>query len=74
MKYRSLPFLLIASTYPNISPDPRKTFYKEFISNLSSYPVTYVVDREGNIVGAPIYGNVKKQLETIRLRIEGLTE
>lgn len=36
--------------------------------------MTYVVDREGNIVGAPIYGNVKKQLETIRLRIEGLTE
>lgn len=32
---------------------------------MSSYPVTYVVDREGNIVGAPIYGNVKKQLETI---------
>lgn len=61
-------------TYPNISPDPGKTFYKEFISNLSSYPVTYVVDREGNIVGAPIYGNVKKQLETIQLRIEGLTE
>lgn len=59
-------------TYPNISPDPEKSFYQEFVSELSSYPVTYVVDREGNIVGAPVYGNVKKQLETIRSRIEGL--
>lgn len=59
-------------TYQNVSPDPEKTFYKEFVSTLSSYPVTYIVDREGNIVGAPIYGNVKKQLETIEERIENM--
>lgn len=58
-------------TYQNISPDPEKTFYKEFVAELSSYPVTYIVDSEGNIVGAPVYGNVKKQLETIQSRIEG---
>lgn len=59
-------------TYQNISPNPEKLFYKEFVSDLSSYPVTYIVDGEGNIVGAPIYGNVKKQLETIKSRIENL--
>lgn len=61
-------------TYQNISPDPEKAFYKEFVSELSSYPVTYIVDGEGNIVGAPVYGNVKKQLETIKSRIESLEE
>lgn len=59
-------------TYQNISPDPKKTFYKEFVSELTSYPVTYIVDSDGNILGAPIYGNVKKQLETIQSRIEAL--
>lgn len=57
-------------TYQNISPNPEHPFYKEFVSNLSSYPVTYIVDSEGNMVGAPIYGNVKKQLETVKSRIE----
>lgn len=59
-------------TYQNISPKPEQTFYKNFVSKLSSYPVTYIIDNEGNIVGAPIYGNVKKQLETIHSRIEYL--
>lgn len=59
-------------TYQNISPNPENAFYKDFVSTLSSYPVTYIIDKEGNIIGAPIYGNVKKQLETINQRIEGL--
>lgn len=61
-------------TYQNISPDPEKAFYQEFVSNLSSYPVTYIINNEGTIIGAPIYGNVKKQIETINSRIECLEE
>lgn len=51
-------------TYQNISPNPEQSFYKEFVSELSSFPVTYVVDREGNIIGAPVYGNMQARLET----------
>lgn len=57
-------------TCQNISPDPEQSFYKEFVSELSSFPVTYVVDREGKIIGAPVYGNVKKQMESIQARLE----
>lgn len=59
-------------SYQNISPNPKNSFYKEFVSKLSSYPVTYIIDHEGNIVGAPIYGNVKKQIGTVEDRIEEL--
>lgn len=59
-------------TYQNISPTTENSFYKEFVSELSSYPTTYIVDNEGNIIGAPIAGNVKKQLDTITTRIENI--
>ena len=57
-------------TYQNISPDPEGSFYQEFVSELSTYPTTYLVDSEGNIIGAPIAGNVKKQKDTIQQRID----
>ena len=57
-------------TYPNISPDPEGDFYKDFIADIFTYPTTYIVDREGNIVGASIAGNVKEQLDTVEARLE----
>ena len=57
-------------TYTNLSPDPDNALYRDFISQLAGYPTTYVVDREGNIVGAPIIGNVKEQEETLNTRLE----
>ena len=57
-------------TYVNISPDPEGEFYKDFISEIFSYPTTYIVDGEGNIIGAPIIGNVKKQLDTVEARLD----
>ena len=59
-------------TYPNISPDPENDFYKNFISEITGYPTTYIVDSEGNIVGAPIIGNVKEQLDTVQNRIDSI--
>ena len=61
-------------TYQNISPSPENAFYQEFVSQISSYPTTYIVDSEGNIIGAPIVGNVKKQLDTIQSRIENASK
>lgn len=61
-------------TYRNISPNPDGTFYKDFISELTGYPTTYLVDGEGNIIGAPIIGNVKKQEETLKQRIENIKQ
>ena len=61
-------------TYQNISPDPEGTFYKEFVSEVSSYPTTYIVDSEGNIIGAPLVGNVKKQKDTITNRLESILQ
>ncbi len=57
-------------TYTNIAPDTSSSFYLDFIQNLTGYPVTYVVDKEGNIVGSPIIGNVKKQEQKLHARIE----
>lgn len=56
-------------TYMNISPDPGGAFYTDFIGDLTGYPMTFIVDTEGNIIGASIVGNVKNQEETLRNRI-----
>ena len=55
-------------TYQNISPNPEHDFYKDFIADITGYPTTYVVDSEGNIIGAPLIGNVKDQIDTLRSR------
>ena len=57
-------------TYLNLSPNPDNPLYQEFVSQLAGYPTTYVVDSEGNIVGAPIIGNVKEQEDTLNQRLE----
>ncbi len=57
-------------TYRNISPNPENEFYKEFIGDMTGYPTTYVVDSEGNIIGAPLIGNVKNQMDTLQSRID----
>lgn len=57
-------------TYQNISPNPEQDFYKDFISNIPGYPTTYVVDRDGNIIGAPLVGNVKEQMDSLQARID----
>lgn len=59
-------------TYLNISPNPENNFYKEFISEITGYPTTYIVDSDGNIVGAPIIGNVKDQMDTLQNRIDSI--
>ena len=57
-------------TYLNISPNPENDFYKEFVADITGYPTTYVVDSEGNIIGAPLIGNVKDQIDTLQSRID----
>ena len=57
-------------TYTNLFPDPDQALYTDFISQLAGYPTTYVIDSEGNIVGAPIIGNVKAQEDTLNARLE----
>ncbi|WP_330598762.1 TlpA disulfide reductase family protein [Christensenella tenuis] len=44
----------------------------KFATNIFAYPTTYVVDRNGNIVGEPITGAVteKKQAETLQKLID----
>lgn len=56
-------------TYVNLSPDPEGAFYQDFISKVFTYPTTYIVDSEGNIIGAPIAGNVQKQIDTVNERL-----
>ena len=34
-------------TYVNLSPDPEGAFYQDFISQVFTYPTTYIVDSEG---------------------------
>ncbi len=56
-------------TYVNISPNPENDFYKDFVSQIFGYPTTYIVDSAGNIIGAPIVGNVKAQMDTVEERL-----
>lgn len=59
------------ATYQNVYFDSDGEAGK-FTTNIFAYPTTYVVDRNGNIVGEPIVGAVteKKQAETLQKLIE----
>ena len=58
-------------TYKNVYFDSDGEAGK-FTTNIFAYPTTYVVDRNGNIVGEPIVGAIteKKQAETLQKLIE----
>lgn len=58
-------------TYKNIWFDS-KSEAGEFTSGLYSYPTTYVVDKNGNIVGEPIVGAItgQKQAQTLQKLID----
>ena len=59
------------ATYPNVyfASDGEAG---KFTTNIFAYPTTYVVDRNGNIVGDPIVGAIteKKQTETLQKLID----
>ena len=59
------------ATYKNIWFDSKSEAGK-FTSGLYSYPTTYVVDKNGNIVGDPIVGPItgKKQMEKLNKLID----
>ena len=58
-------------TYQNVYFDSDGEAGK-FTTNIFAYPTTYVVDRNGNIVGDPIVGAIteKKQAETLQKLID----
>ncbi len=53
-------------TYPNVY-FPAQGEAGKFVENVFAYPTTYVVDRNGNIVGDPIVGAItdKSQMESL---------
>ncbi len=57
-------------TFQNIFPTRRKHFIRISISEILGYPTTYVVDKEGNIIGAPIIGNLENQMDVLQKRID----
>ena len=59
------------ATYQNVYFDLDGEVGK-FTTNIFAYPTTYVVDRNGNIVGDPIVGAIteKKQAETLQKLID----
>lgn len=61
-------------TYVNISPNPEGKFYQDFISEIFTCPSTYIVDSGGNIIGAPVSGNVKKQIAPLNERLALILE
>ena len=54
-------------TYKNIWFDS-KSKAGEFTSGLYSYPTTYVVDKNGNIVGEPIVGAISSEKQSEKLQ------
>lgn len=61
-------------TYTNIIPNPESDFYKDFICEMAGFPTTYIVDSDGNIIGAPLVGVVKNQEDTLMDRLELVKE
>ncbi|MCM1991328.1 TlpA family protein disulfide reductase [Oceanirhabdus seepicola] len=59
-------------TYMNISPKFESSFKDDFITTITGYPYTVLVDKEGNIRGAGLTGVVEKQEENILSRIENM--
>ena len=59
------------ATYQNVYFDSDGEAGK-FTTNIFAYPTTYVIDRNGNIVGEPIVGAIteKKQAETLQKLID----
>ena len=59
------------ATYQNVYFDSDGEAGK-FITNIFAYPTTYVVDRNGNLVGEPIVGAITepKQAETLQALID----
>lgn len=57
-------------TYLNIALDPDSDLYKVFLQDITGYPTTFVVDREGNIIGNSIVGNVKRQEDVLYKRLD----
>ena len=59
------------ATYQNVYFDSDGEAGK-FTANIFAYPTTYVIDRNGNIVGEPIVGAIteKKQAETLQKLID----
>ena len=59
------------ATYQNVYFDSDGEAGK-FTTNIFAYPTSYVVDRNGNIVGDPIVGAIteKKQAETLQAQID----
>lgn len=60
-------------TYTNIIPDPESSFYKDFIQEITGFPITYIVDSDGNMVGAPLVGVVKNQEDLLMKRLEQIS-
>lgn len=56
-------------TYTNVIPDPESSFYRDFICELDGFPTTYIVDHEGNMLGAPLIGVVKNQEDALMKRL-----
>lgn len=57
-------------TYSNLIPDNKSSFYTDFIGDIACYPITYIVDSEGNMIGAPLIGVVKKQEDNLMKRLD----
>ena len=57
-------------TYMNISPKLQSSFKDDFITTITGFPYTVLVDKEGNIIGAGLTGVVEKQEEKFLNRVE----
>lgn len=61
-------------TYPNLITEKDSSFHKDFIGDITGYPKTYIVDSDGNIVGAAIVGVVKNQEKMLMKRLDDIKE
>ena len=61
-------------TYTNLIPDIESSFYKDFIGSITGYPTTYIVDKGGNMIGAPLLGVIANQEEKLMKRIDKIVK
>jgi thiol-disulfide isomerase/thioredoxin len=61
-------------TFKSIIPNIKSSFYSDFICKITGFPITYIVDSNGDMIGAPILGVVKSQEEKLLIRLEEITK
>lgn len=64
------------ASYQNLYFDSASSSAMDFANNVTTFPTTYLVDRNGNIIGDPVVGSINDEdtMKSLRARIDEIME